>query len=158
MASGKILRFKFIYPGAAPAGKDTFIYGDPDELDLFFKAESLDVQGDLDAAIRSVAVKGFSRRQYPGDSSRVSRGSSNRRYAIAEDYSRVALPGRPFWCEYVLTAPGVKPRKMRVRQFTVQGAFTPIRVHRSTWAARSLVVRSPSGRGWSAGSTPTAPG
>jgi hypothetical protein len=148
VADSAIKRHRFVAAGLPPSASPIYIFGKPDELDLFFKDTFLELVDALDPAIRSVNVGARSRRQYPGDPTPVRQSSGVRRTAIAGDYRRVALPGRPFWCEIELTAPGVKPRKMLVRQFTLSGSFTQIRVLAPSWAADSFVLRSPGGRGW----------
>lgn len=146
MADPQIQRFELAQTnGDEPP---IFIWGRPEKLDLFFKDTALIEVDAVDPAIVPQSVKAYSRRQYPGDPTTVPRRSGTRRRAIAGDFKRVALPGRPFWCEDVITAPGVTPKRIVKYQFTLQGSFTALRVLAPSWAVAGFTLRSPSGRAW----------
>lgn len=130
---------------------EIYIWGRPEKLALFFKDSSLIAVDAVDPAVVAQNVKAYSRRQYPGDPTPVPRKSGQRRRAIAGDFKRVALPGKPFWCEDVISAPGVKPKDILVSQFVIQGSFTDLRVSAPQWAVGRFTLRSPGGRAWDVG-------
>jgi hypothetical protein len=113
------------------------------------KFEAL-VGGFTDAVAAAPTVISYSRsggsyRQYPGDTSPISRGGASvDALKLPPEYKRV-LPGRPFWLE---TSTGTGAQKVTtVRQFTFTGTFLDLRAAISAGATGNLVLRSPGGRG-----------
>lgn len=155
MADPLIQRFELSQDGGNES--PIFIWGREEKLAIFFKDTALTAVDALDPAIVSQSVKAYNRRQYPGDPTPVPRKSGIRRRAIAGDFKRVALPGKPFWCEDVISPPGVKPRDVLVHQFTIQGSFTQLRVLAPLWAVASFTLRSPGGRAWDIELAPKTP-
>jgi len=94
----------------------------------------------------SYTRSGGSFRQYPGDSSPISRGGASvQRLKSPPDYSRV-LPGRPFWLE---TSVGSGAAKVTtVRQFTFTGTFRDLKAAVTAGAVAALVLRSPGGKSY----------
>jgi hypothetical protein len=113
------------------------------------KFEAL-VSGFTDAVAAAPSVISYSRsggsyRQYPGDTSPISRGGATvDALKLPPEYKRV-LPGRPFQLE---TSTGTGAAKVTtVRQFTFTGTFLDLRAAISAGATGNLVLRSPGGRG-----------
>lgn len=151
MANGAIAKHKI------DSLQGVFIWGKPDELDLFFNASVLSNVDKVDPAIRQSNMPTRSRRQYPGDTTPIRQGSHVRKWAAMGDVNRVALPGRSFWIELPSTPAGVKPVKWFRRQFSIQGNFTSFRVKRHIYLVDGAVLRSPSGKGYPVIAVPPVP-
>lgn len=130
-------------PGEMPEG--SALYGDQGVVGLMFKG--LNSPATQAPADRSDSVGGYTRRQYPGDSSRVSVSGHNRNRVVGAFTSGLSvLPGEPFTIE-IPPANGIG--KTRVTQFTLKGPFTKFfKLYLSKY--RSIVtphvIRSPGGK------------
>lgn len=89
---------------------------------------------------------GTSARQYPGDSTPISRGGATVEVLKPIPSYRSTLPGRPFWLE---TSTGTGASKVTtVRQFTFTGTFRNLRAAIEAGALGDMIVRSPGGKAW----------
>ena len=94
---------------------------------------------------RTVSVAGHTARQYPGDSSRISRGGGERQVYPERWLSNGTTPGTVFFCETTITGTDGKPVKRR-KQFTYQGAFGDLKAAaRATPPPNPYVLRNASG-------------
>lgn len=125
------------------SGRKVTVFGDKTKFSAL-------VGGFTDAVAANPTVISYSRsggsyRQYPGDTSPISRGGATvDALKLPPEYKRV-LPGRPFWLE---TSTGTGASKVTtVRQFTFTGTFLDLRAAISAGANANLVLRSPGGRG-----------
>jgi hypothetical protein len=106
--------------------------------------------------VKTVSVAGHSARQYPGDTSRISRSGGERQVYPERWLSNNTTPGTVFWCETTTTGPDGKPVKKR-KQFTYQGSFGELKAAaRQTNPPTPWVLRNASGAAYQIG-TATAP-
>jgi hypothetical protein len=124
------------------------------ELELLFghKAKyTAPVSGFTDLVPAAASVINYQRggasaRQYPGDSTPISRGGATVEVLKPIPSYRSTLPGRPFWLE---TSTGSGSSKVTtVRQFTFTGTFRTLRAAVAAGALGDLVLRSPGGKAW----------
>jgi hypothetical protein len=123
-----------------PGGKPLVIYAETDNINYF-------INGDLEPDVIQgptnvqVSVSGGTRRQYPGDTSRIGFAATTRTFL--KDPSRSsgsALPGRPFMLKEQNTDEGGE-----VRQFTYKGRFLDLHAFLRAEAAKDMTLHNASG-------------
>jgi hypothetical protein len=92
----------------------------------------------------TVAVKGHTRRQYPGDTTPVSRAGGDRKTYPERWLANNTTPGTVFWCETTTTGTDGKPKTKR-KQFTYQGNFGDLKALARTVVVSAYVMRNASG-------------
>jgi hypothetical protein len=138
------------HPHKHGTGKNAIvIWGDPAKVKAFFP--DLTPSDDADPVDRTLQVKAYRRRQYPGDATPVNRDAGTRSVLKGGGEKRRATPGRAFFCE-ITTGSGATA-VTKVSQFTVQGPFREVRVMAMLDAATGAgpsawVLRSPGGKGY----------
>ena len=125
------------------------IWGAPSKVAQFFP--TLTPASAVDPVPYTAGVRSFTRKQYPGDSTPVSVGGTNRDGLKGGPATANTTPGRPFWAE-VTTGTGTT-RKTTASQFTVVGPFKTVRLLALELATDSAgpeawVLRSPGGKGY----------
>lgn len=126
------------------AGKDVIVIGDFTKFSTYVSGFTL-VTG---AAAENIwFTRGaYSARQYPGDTSPVSRSGSTVKRLKAQAKRTGALPGKSFWLEQTLgTAPNVIHN---VNQFTLVGRVIDMHAAVVGGALGLMTFRTPSGRGY----------
>jgi hypothetical protein len=107
------------------------------------------------ASWKAVSYKGGSYRQYPGDSTPVSRTGGSRQIFPERWLSNNTTPGTVFWCETFSTDVLGKKTKKR-KQFTYQGSFGDLKdIARDGTRADDWIIRNGTGAGYEV--TGTAP-
>jgi hypothetical protein len=130
-------------PGEMPSG--SALYGDKAKVAIMFK--SLNSPATTAPGEDLSSVRGHTRRQYPGDGTKISVvGHDRQRLTGAFTSGLATLPGEPFTIEVPPTIPG---GKTKVTQFTLKGPFTRfyklyLAKYRSIAVAH--VIRSPGGK------------
>lgn len=125
-------------------GKDVLIIGDKAKFDTYVSGFTA-VTG---AAATNVSItrSGSSAKQYPGDSSPISRSGGSVVRLKAEAKRTGALPGKSFWLEQTT---GTAPNVVRnVNQFTLVGRVVDLHAACVGGAQGNITFRTPNGRGY----------
>ena len=142
-------------PGEMPPG--SALYGDSTLVALLF--ENLNSADTQDPYEGTSAVTGHSRRQYPGDSSRVSVGGHSRTILKGVFNAGLqTLPGEPFTVE--IPGPTTNSKKI-VYQFTLKGPFTTFfrnYIYKYRVLTEPHILRSPGGKPYAVGQALPGPG
>lgn len=118
------------------------IWGDPDVVKYWFPSASPATK--VDPVLRTIAVKGRTRRQYPGDSTPVHQGAHNREVLMGGHIPMNTTPGKAFTCEEKLGS-GVLA-KVNVSQLSFTGTFKDLYMTAMiAGKAGPWVLRSPGG-------------
>jgi hypothetical protein len=126
------------------AGKDVLIIGNKLKFDTYVTGfTAVTAAG---ASNTQHARAGSSAKQYPGDTSPISRSESTVERLKAEPKRTGALPGKSFWLEQTI---GEAPNEIRnVNQFTLVGRVIDLHSAVAAGAQGELTLRTPSGRGY----------
>lgn len=123
-----------------PGGQELVIYGETDNINYF-------INGDLEPDVldgptnAQVNTSGGSRRQYPGDGTRISFGGGSREYLKDPTRSSgTALPGRPFILRELNSDQGGEKR-----QFTYKGRLIDLHAFLRAEAAKDMYLYSNTG-------------
>lgn len=123
-----------------PGGQPLVIYAETANINYF-------INGNLDPDVldgptnSQVAASGGSRRQYPGDGTRISFAGSQREYLKDPTRSSgTALPGRPFILKERNSDEGGEKR-----QFTYKGRFIDLSAFLRAEAAKDMYLYSNTG-------------
>lgn len=126
------------------AGKDVLIIGNKAKFDAYVTGFTA-VTGSA-ASNTSHARAGGSAKQYPGDTSPITRAGSTVERLKAEPKRTGALPGKSFWLEKTT---GTPPNLVRiVNQFTLVGRVIDLHAACVSGAQGTITLRTPSGRGF----------
>lgn len=136
-----------------PGGQPLVIYGETANINYFING---DLEPDvLDGPTNSqVSTGGGTRRQYPGDGTRISFGGSTREYLKDPTRSSgTALPGRPFILRETNSDQGGEKR-----QFTFKGRFLDLHAFLRAESAKDMYLYSNTGARYTIGfTTPPTP-
>jgi hypothetical protein len=125
-------------------GKDVLIIGDKAKFDTYVGGFTA-VTG---AAATNITVSrsGSSAKQYPGDTSPITRSGGSVTRLKAEAKRTGALPGKSFWLEQTI---GTGPGAVRnANQFTLVGRVVDLHAACVTGATGPITFRTPNGRGY----------
>jgi hypothetical protein len=118
------------------------VYGDP--VKLAAVCGGFTPAADQPISNQQFNRSGFSARQYPGDTTPISRGAAQVERVKAPTGIGNILPGRPFTVEVTT---GTGPSKVvDVTQFTFTGPFKNLHAKFVSSATKALVLRSPGGK------------
>jgi len=139
---------------AGPGGSVVAWASDTAALQSFFpNAEPL---SETLQPAREVSYAGYSRRQYPGDSTPVGTSGGTRQIYPERWLAGNTTPGTRFYCETKVTGSDGKS-KTRRKQFTYQGAFGDLKAAARAQAVGAYVLRNASGAAYQIGVPPPTP-
>lgn len=126
------------------AGKDVLIIGNKTKFDAFVTGFTLVTASGASVTTHSRA--GTSAKQYPGDTSPISRSGSTVERLKAEARRTGALPGKSFWLEERIQTDSEVVTI--ASQFTLVGRVVDLHAACVAGAIGAFTLRTPSGRGY----------